>query len=643
MLSSSPMAAGRTTIHTFTAKSIPVLFRSGKINHARKLFDEMAEKNIISYSSMIYGYSSHGLYIESFDLFSQLQKTEIRPNSFTFVALLLAPVGMRDLRLGETIHGRIVRSGLETNSFVMTSLVDFYAKCGSVVNAYRLFKEMAEPSLVTCNAMISGLVHNDLFEEALLLFKRLWASGLVPNCVTMMSVTQGCIGYDSFRLCESMHGYIIKSGLDSDVSVTNSVFDMYLNWGNLGICREFFRKMVVLDIVSWTSMMGILLEEERPNEALSIFIRMRDSGISPDMITMVHVITACALRGDLRRGRSVHNQILTRGIGLELPIINSLITMYSKCEDLESARSLFGPMVDKSLVSWTAMISGYLHNGQHSEGLGLLNRMRREENYNIDSVTLVSLVASSSELASLNLCNQLHTYGFKLGLVQKMQVQNSLVSAYGKCGHADLAFKLFEEMIHRDSISWNAMISSYGINGKGEDAVSLFLDMEKCGEETDSFTYLGVLNACSHSGLVDAGLSIFEMMVREKRINPRREHLGCVVDMLSRAGRLAEAREFVNSMEEAGENVWEALLAGCLRNGEVGLAEVAADRLFQMRSGNSGHVVLLSNVYASVGRFQKAEVLRSRELKGLLKSPGLSVIDGRPCDVGKREQTFTCF
>ncbi|ONK64556.1 uncharacterized protein A4U43_C07F27320 [Asparagus officinalis] len=518
--------------HSLTAKSIPELFKSGKISLARKVFDEIPNKNIVSYSSMIYGCSSHGLFQKSLNLFSELQKTGFSPNSFTFVAMLLTAAGIRDFWLGETIHGRIVKSGWESNPFVRTSLLDFYAKCGGVAIAYSLFEEMSEPSLVSCNAMISGFVHNDHYEEALLLFKELWVFDLVPNCVTMMSITQGCIGYGSFELCESIHGYIVKSGLDCDVSVMNSVLNMYLSLGNLEIAKDFFDKMVVLDVVSWTSMMGFLLEVENTNEVLSMFIRMKGSGISPDMIAMVNVITACTLLGDLRRGRSIHNQILTAGIGLELPIVNSLISMYSKCKDLESAKTLFDHIFNKSLVSWSAMISGYVHNEQHSKGFGLLIRMRREENYNIDSVTLVSLLASSSKIASLELCSQLHAYGIKLGSVHIIPVSNSLVSAYGKCGQVSLAFEVFKEMNHRDSTSWNAMISSYGINGKGEDAIYLFQDMENCGEEPDSFTYLNVLNACSHSGLVDAGLAIFEKMVREKKVDQRGEHFGCVVDML---------------------------------------------------------------------------------------------------------------
>ncbi|KAJ0966998.1 hypothetical protein J5N97_023915 [Dioscorea zingiberensis] len=275
--------------------------------------------------------------------------------------------------------------------------------------------------------------------------------------------------------------------------------------------------------------------------------------------------------------------------------------MYSRGGDSKSAKIIFDRVSKKSLVSWTAMISGYVYNGQPREGLDMLIRMRSLENFSLDSVLLVCAITACSETASFQACRQFHACGLKLGLLNSKAVQNSLVSAYGKCGHADFAFRVFREMICLDIVSWNAMITSYAINGRGEEAVALFHDMVKCGQEADGVTYLSLLMACNYAGLVDDGLVIFGTMMKDKRIEPSEGHYGCLVDMLSRAGRLQDAQNIVNTqLDDTSPAVWKALLGGANIHGNIKLAEIAAERVFHMDSKDSGHVVQLSNTFASV-------------------------------------------
>ncbi|KAF3966101.1 hypothetical protein CMV_009773 [Castanea mollissima] len=215
-------------------------------------------------------------------------------------------------------------------------------------------------------------------------------------------------------------------------------------------------------------------------------------------------------------------------------------------------------------------------------------------------------------------------------------VQNSFISTYSKCGTVELAHTVFKEMGYlRDVISWNAIINGYGINGDGDNAIALYYEMRSC-EGPDSATYQSILSACSHAGLVDNGLLIFNQMGEENKIRPSREHSGCVVDLLSRAGCLPDAIVFArNFLDGTGPDVWRALLSGCLLHGNVGLAELAASRTFEQDPEGSDQVVLLSDVHASVGRFQEAESLRSSlKMKGLLKNPGISLLNGISYDFG---------
>ncbi|PKU84113.1 Pentatricopeptide repeat-containing protein [Dendrobium catenatum] len=619
---------------SFAAKAIRSICREGDIFQARKLFDEIPEKDVFSFSAMIYGYASNGFFSESLLLFYQMQMQEfnISPNAHAFVAVLLGSAGQRNFKFTKCIHGRIIKTGLESNTFVRTSLLNSYSKCGVAIDAYKLFIEIESPKLVSWNAMIAGFVFNCEFEQVFWLFELLLKAGIMPNCITMMSVTQGSIGHGSWRLCESIHGYIVKAGFESNISLMNSVLDMYSSFRSLDSTRCFFMKMTTKDVITWTNMMSFMIELSCPAEAFQLFSQMRSTGIKADVVSMVSVITSCTLLGDLAKGKTIHGQIMAYGFGSELPVMNSLITLYSRCGDIWSAKILFDDIVNKSLVSWTAMMFGYLCNRQPREGLHLLIRMRRKEAFHLDSVTLICSLASSSEMASLAFCKELHVYSLKSGLILYVNVQNSLMIAYGRCGYADIGFRVFKEMIRRDIVSWNAMIYSYGINGEGQEAVALFQEMESCGEPPDSITFVNVLNACSHSGMVDEGLMVFEKMLKEKRIRPREEHCGCIVNMLARANRLEDAKKLADSMpEEVNSSVWKALLGGCRINTDYRFAEVAAERVFEIASDDASHFVLLSNVYASVGRFDHVESLRNEiRKKGLVKNIGFSMVDNVP-------------
>ncbi|GMH29333.1 hypothetical protein Nepgr_031176 [Nepenthes gracilis] len=605
-------------------------FELGEIRRAQKLFDEIPQRNIFAWSIMIHGYAKNGLYNQSFELFSSMRQLGLSPNSFTIVGTLVSVAGLRELQLAQSIHVLVVKYGLQSNPVVATAMLDSYGRCGDVFSSYGLFKSINNPGLVSCNALLSVLIINELFEDAVRMFNKFRRRDLVPSSATMLSVIHGCLSMDLKNLCESIHSLVVKFGLVADLPVSNSVLDMYSHLRDLDSAKKVFNRIEYKDVISWTTMMGLLNDLECPSEALKLFHQMRDFGVTYDVVTIVNLVATCTILLDLRIGKQVHAQAIASGCGSKLTVLNSITTMYAKCGDLDDSRAVFDQTAQKSLVSWSAIISGCAHNGHTQQALDLIIRLRTEEKGWFDSVILVGALRAAGELAFFDLCHQFHSLALRAGFPRYRSVMNSLISAYSKCGNVELAHHVFNEMGDdlRNVVSWNAILNGLGMNGHGRTAVGLFHEMPNHHKHCDSATYVSVLSACSHSGLVDEGLKIIDQMVEEKRFILTREHFGCVIDLLARAGCLSDLSHFTSKFPaEMGRNAWRALLSGCLLHGNMVLAEVAAERIIDLDPEDSCLSVLLSNTFASFGRFQDAEALRmSIGKKGLMKHPGISFL-----------------
>ncbi|XP_057500907.1 pentatricopeptide repeat-containing protein At1g11290, chloroplastic-like [Actinidia eriantha] len=338
--------------------------------------------------------------------------------------------------------------------------------------------------------------------------------------MTVLTLIRGCVALQLRSLCESVHGLVVKSGL-----VSNSVPDMYSSLNDWDVATKIFSDMEGKDIVSWTTMIDLLVHLENVVDAFKAFCQFGDELLPGARSSYQSENPA------IEEGRSMLKLLSVDG--LELPLTNSLISMYSKCGDLDYSKIVFDSTMSKSLVSWIAMISGCLQNGRPRQALEFLIRLRAEETFEPDSMMLASALTVSSELAALELYQQLHCYTLESGFSQYGLVRNSLISAYSKCGNVELAHNVFKEMGYcRDVVSWNALINGYGINGHGETVVALFHEMKKNEARRNAVTYMCILSACSHSGLVDDGLTIFNQMVEDNKIKPSHEHYGCVVDLL---------------------------------------------------------------------------------------------------------------
>ncbi|KAI4367714.1 hypothetical protein MLD38_023422 [Melastoma candidum] len=535
------------------------------------------------------------------------------------------------LQPAKCIHGLIVKHGQLANVIVGTALLSAYARCQDCRSSYRVFSELRSPGLISYNAMISSFVLNDCFDQAFLLFNKSRNSGLLPDVMTTVSLVRASTNLLERKLCESVHGLSIKVGLLSDASVSNSLLSAYSSFGDANHARRLFEKMKCKDVISWSTMMSLYIQFGDALEVLKLFNIMRSEDLSFDDGVIINLISAFALLADFSKGRQVHAQVIVSGYCSDVLVMNSVISMYSRCGHLDHSRGVFDRMAEKSVVSWSAMISGCAQNGCPKEAVSLWTKAKQEVGISLDFVALMGVLAASAKLGALELCQQLHGHTFRAGYSHRTTVLNGLISAYSKCGSMGLSVAVFREMsCHRDVVSWNAVLSGYALNGSGEEAIRLYEEMREQGVEPDNATYLIVLNACSHAALVECGLMIFRKMTNESGITPNEHHFGCLVDLFARAGLLRDASCLANNLcGTASPEMWKPLLSGCVAHGDVELAELASAKLVELGAEGSERVVLLSNAYSSQGRYQEAQELRwTVDEKGMRKNPGISSVLG---------------
>eukprot|EP01018_Ginkgo_biloba_P010846 Gb_36538 [translate_table: standard] len=595
---------------------------------ARYVFDKMSQRDVVSWNGIIGGYVQNGYPEESLTLFHQMLLQYVKPNKITMINILSACAQLSALQEGKEIHGYIIKNGFEVDVVVGNTLMDMYAKCRSIDIAHHLFDKMSKRNVVSWNAMIAGYVQHGQANEGLALFNKMYLQDIKPDSVTMMTVLPACSHLSALQYGQWIHGYIIKNGFETDVVVSTAIIDMYCKCRNIAIARQVFDNMSIRNPVSWNAMITGYAQNGHANEALTLFNEMQLQGIKPEAVAMVSVLSTCTLLSALQQGKQIHGYIIRSGFESDVVVATALVDMYATCGNIDIARQCFDKMSIRNVVSWSSIIVVYARNGLAKEALTLFNEMLLQD-IKPDSVTMVSVLPACAQLLALQQGKQIHGYVIRSGFGLEVAVATALIDMYAKCGSIEIARQLFERMPIRNVVSWNAMIQGYGMHGHGKDALALFSQMRQMGMMPDHITFIGVLSACSHAGLVDKGLQYFDCMSEEYCIVPKVEHYACMVDLLGRAGHLDEALDFITKMPlEPNAVVWGALLGACRIHGNIKLGEHVAERLFDLEPKNAGRYVLLSNIYAAAGRW--VDVARVRTMmreRGLKKTPGCSLIE----------------
>lgn len=525
------------------------------------------------------------------------------------------------------IHAHMIRSGLITHPLPASRLVAFCTAndIGELNYARLVFDNIPKPTTFTFNSIIRAYTNQDSPQQALSFYVELIELGRVPDKFTLPSLFKCSQGLDDGI---QLHSHAIKFGFASDPYIQNTLMNMYSTYGCLTSSRKVFNKMTNKTLVSWSTMIAALTKCDRSSEALALYRRMRRENVEPNEIALLNVLTACASARDLETATQVVKHMKENGIRYSTVLSAALMDVYCKCGQVTHARKMFNDMPARNVVFWNIMIKIYVENSEYKDALQLFRQMQLE-GMRADKVTMTSLVLACTHLGALEVGKWLHAYTKREGIEMDVVLGTALVDMYAKCGCVENAVEMFDEMPHKNVMTWTALIRGLAMCGHGEKALQVFDEMRRSDVKPDSITYVGVLTACSHAGLVEEGRAHFGSMLSVYNIEPTIEHFGCMVDMFGRAGDLEKAVDLVRTMPMRPDNfVLGGLLAACRIQNNVEIAETTARKLLELDPDHAGTYVLLSNIYSAIGKREEAERVRSlMEERKVRKPPGCSMVE----------------
>ncbi|KAL3845623.1 hypothetical protein ACJIZ3_003026 [Penstemon smallii] len=589
-----------------SARLITVYARLSLLNDAQKVFDTSPKNcfsNSIFWNSIIRANSSFSSYKSTLRLYCRMRELNFQPDGFGFPLIIRACAMKGDVRLCKIVHCHVLVMGLVKNLHVANELVGMYGEIGWMEAALKVFDGMPLRSQVSWNTILSGFAKNLDCEGAFAMFHRMENEGWEPNSVT------------------------------------------------------------------WTSLISSFARRGHSDKTWEFYVLMRDRGVDPTAESIAVVISECP-GSDLNvplKGEILHGHVIRAGFEKYMFVRNALISMYGRSCAVEKAESLFSGLESKSIVSWNALISAYAQSGLCDEAFSLFLRLENSDDIlpvkpNVvswtavingfaakgryietlelfrrmqfaqvlaNAVTTVSVLSVCAELSALPLGREIHAHAIRTLMNSSTLVENGLINMYMKCGSLLSGHLVFEGMVFRDITSWNTMITGYGMHGVGDNALNFFYRLLDARIKPDEVTFVAILSACSHSGLVTEGRNLFDQMTKEFRIEPQVEHYACMIDLLGRAGLLQEATDVLKNMPmEPNAPVWGALLNSCKMHKNTDVAEETAARIFKLSSEVTGSYMLLSNLYAESGKWDdSAKVRLSARTRGLKKITGQSWIE----------------
>uniref|UniRef100_A0A7N0VE51 DYW domain-containing protein n=1 Tax=Kalanchoe fedtschenkoi TaxID=63787 RepID=A0A7N0VE51_KALFE len=643
---------------------------SGAMDEARKLFDRMPVRTLVSWTLLLSGYVNHGLAAEALALFERmLWGGTLVPDSYVYSVILRACAAMGYLDCGRGLHGHVVKrsSAVEVDSFVENALLNMYASCGAVEDMASVFNAMDHPDLVAYSTMLSGYVKNGFEEEALSLFLDIVRQGM-PLDTFLLSLALGvCATLCVWDVGLQLHCYVIKNGFGPSLFLNNSMLDFYAKAGELEAMEQVFLQMPSTDVVSWNTCITGFVYNSYYLEAVRYFrFMMQEEVTSCDYVTVISILKAVTMLGDERRGREVHAYIMRKGFEENRRVMWSLLNMYIDCSaDLESSdmrrevqvkliNRFEGSYLDEFMIS--SMLKSCSLRNDLDSGKVIHSLVIKSDLGNSDQVVASLLISmyykcglpeaadmvflrveapgsgpwsafisgrlglisthvfssSYSYLKSLNVGRQVHAYITKTGHGSQSTVGNSLVEMYSSCGAISEAVQAFNSITDKTPFSWAAMLSARVDHGFSAEALDLFSHI-RCNNDhvKDPSVISSYLKLCGQLGLVDDAYSLFTSLEDALGMKPSEELYAFMVDVFGRAGLSEDLQEFVSAVSplNAGPVFWKAVVSSCRLLGNMEVAKHAVEKLMELEPTDGSACLLLEQVLLTLGQWDEASKL----------------------------------
>ncbi|KAL7601419.1 hypothetical protein Lser_V15G24058 [Lactuca serriola] len=597
----------------FVASSLVDMYgKCGALEDARKVFDNMPERNVVTWNSMMVAYAQNGMHEEAIRVFHDMRTEGIQPTVVTMVTFLSASANLYALEEGKQGHAIAISTGLDSGNIMGTSLINLYSKSGLIEDAEKIFNKILNKDTVAWNLMISCYLHNNQIQKTINLCHKMLSQRLKFDSVTMTSITTSAGNTQNLKLGKSAHCQIIRTHLMSDVAVSSSLVDMYAKCNKIHDARTVFSLTGTKDLVLWNTLLAAYAEIGSSGEALNLFYKMQLEGVPPNTESWNSIILAFLKNGQVKEAMDSFSEMKSSGL-------------------------------EGSLVTYTILIFGLVQNGFVDESISIFQEMQ-ENGIKPNNISIVGVLSACKTRASLQLGRAIHGYVLRHEMGINVILATSLVDMYAKCGSIDYARKVFDMIVVKGLPLYNAMISGYALHGCAAEVITVFRELQNDGFDPDEITFTSVLSVCRHCGLVKEGLGIFVDMIRKYGVKPSMEHFSCVASLLSKCGN-DEVFQFVECMRfEPDSHILGSLLESCRGTGtddtgtetDIDSVKYLMENLMKIDPGNSGNYVAVSNAYAGKGMWNEVSELRNlmRE-KGIKKSPGCSWIQ-----IGKEVHVF---
>ncbi|KNA10971.1 hypothetical protein SOVF_139390 [Spinacia oleracea] len=622
MLHSFAMSSGYIQYRSVSNSLMSMYSKSGQFDSSIRVFGSMNDPDTVSYNTVLLGFQNTD---DALCFAAHMNANGVVFDPVTYTTALSFCLDDKGFLFGFQLHSNILKSGFRCEVFIGNALITLYSRQGRIIEAEKVFHGMQMKDSVSWNAILCGYSQDGRYGlETICTFYAMLRQNVRPDNVSLTAAISAC-GYEKLlEMGRLLHGLSVKVGFGSDCAVCNLLMSTYAKCEVNEDAKTVFQGMAERNVVSWTTMISVFHED-----ALSLFHEMRIDEVYPNEVTFIGLLHAITLRDLFNEGKMIHGFCLKTGFLSKTNVSNSLITMYANFESMGDSREVFKELHYRDIVSWNTLISGYDQNKLYQDALEVFRLAKSEIMPNEYTFGSVLSAIGSAEAISLRYGQICHSHLLKLGVKSNAIVSAALLDMYGKRGSLYESKMIFKETIHRTQFAWTAIISAHARHADYDSVMQIFNEMEKQGVKPDTITFLSMLTACGRKGMVDMGRQIWDSMIKDNSIDPSTEHYSCMVDMLGRSGRLKEAEELLHQIPGGPSfSALQSLLGSCKTHGNMEMGRRMANALIEMEPKESGSYVLMSNLCAEKGDWEKVATLRRKMRDSRVrKEVGLSWVD----------------